>query len=156
MFAAFDAACWAANSVPLRDPRKPSDPELFHDRKLPSMSVMVTIVLLKDACTYHSPCGTCLRSFFLNVFFLLFSRGAAVPPAATGLAIISVSGVRSQVSGLRVQGGNEVPTPKTQDLTPFYVFDVAFFLVDTVPLRGPLRVRALVWVRCPRTGKLRR
>jgi len=27
----------------------PSDPELFHDRTLPFISVMVTIVLLKDA-----------------------------------------------------------------------------------------------------------
>ena len=51
MLAAFEAACCAANGVPLRDPRKPSDPELFHDRTLPFMSVMVTIVLLKEACT---------------------------------------------------------------------------------------------------------
>src|SRR5580704_4255610 len=51
MLAAFEAACCAANGVPLRDPRKPSDPELFHDRTLPFMSVMVTMVLLKDACT---------------------------------------------------------------------------------------------------------
>src|SRR5216684_6308297 len=92
MFAAFDAACWAAKGVPLRDPRKPSDPELFHDRTLPFMSEMVTIVLLKDACTYASPCGTCLRSFFLKVFFLpFFSGAAAAPPAAAGFAISSVS-----------------------------------------------------------------
>src|SRR5258707_15003362 len=37
-----------------------------------------------------------------------------------------------------------------------YVFAVAFFFCATVPLRGPLRVRALVCVRCPRTGRLRR
>src|SRR5690348_10262501 len=37
-----------------------------------------------------------------------------------------------------------------------YVFAAAFFLFATVPLRGPLRVRALVCVRCPRTGRLRR
>ena len=35
MLAAFEAACCAANGVPLRDPRKPSDPELFQDRTLP-------------------------------------------------------------------------------------------------------------------------
>src|ERR1700693_6582123 len=92
MFAAFDAACWAANALPLRDPRKPSDPELFHDRTLPVMSEIVTIVLLKHACTYASPCGTCLRSFFLKVFFLPFFSGVApVPPAAAGFAIRSVS-----------------------------------------------------------------
>ena len=77
--------------VPLRDPRNPSDPELFHDRTLPFMSVMVTIVLLKEACTCTSPCGMCLRSFFLNVFFLPFLSGAAAPlPAAAGFAIDSL------------------------------------------------------------------
>src|SRR5580698_9420711 len=56
------------------------------------MSVMVTIVLLKEACTYTSPWGTCLRSFFLKVFFLPFLSGvAAAPPAAAGFAIESVS-----------------------------------------------------------------
>src|SRR5271170_4865914 len=87
MLAAFDAACCAANGVPLRDPRKPSDPELFHDSTLPDISVIVTMVLLKEACTCTSPWGTCLRSFFLNVFFLPFFSGAAAPPAATGFAM---------------------------------------------------------------------
>src|SRR4030095_11613592 len=35
-------------------------------------------------------------------------------------------------------------------------FLVAFFLPATAPRRGPLRVRALVWVRWPRTGSPRR
>src|SRR5579864_1655282 len=97
MLAAFEAACCAAKGVPLRDPRKPSDPELFHDRTLPFMSVMVTIVLLKEACTYAKPWGTCLRSFFLNVFFLPFFSGVAgAPPAATGLAMNQFSVLSSQ------------------------------------------------------------
>src|ERR1700751_6266833 len=100
MFAAVDAACCAAKGVPLRDPRKPSDPELFHDRTLPFISEIVTIVLLKDACTYASPCGTCLRSFFLKVFFLPFLSGAAAaPPAAAGFAISKFSVLSSQLSG---------------------------------------------------------
>src|SRR5277367_1135442 len=33
---------------------------------------------------------------------------------------------------------------------------VTFFLPVIVPLRGPLRVRALVCDRCPRVGRLRR
>jgi hypothetical protein len=37
-----------------------------------------------------------------------------------------------------------------------YVLAAAFFLFATVPLRGPFLVRALVCVRCPRTGRLRR
>src|SRR5579872_48551 len=49
MLAAFEAACWAANGVPLRDPRKPSEPELFQESTLPAGSEIVTIVLLKDA-----------------------------------------------------------------------------------------------------------
>src|SRR6187200_1754572 len=35
-------------------------------------------------------------------------------------------------------------------------FFVAFFLPATAPLRGPFRVRAFVWVRCPPTGSPRR
>src|SRR5581483_10352552 len=62
----------------------------FQEITLPAMSVMVTIVLLKEACTCTSPCGTCLRSFFLKVFFLPFLSGAAAPPAAAGFAIIEI------------------------------------------------------------------
>src|SRR5947209_15699877 len=151
MLAAFMAACCAAKGVPLRDPRKPSDPELFHDKTLPFMSVMVTIVLLKDACTYASPWGTCLRSFFLKVFFLPFLSGAAAAPpaAAAGFAIKSLF-----APGYQLPAPGQRPRAKSQQLD--YVFDAAFFFCATVPLRGPLRVRALVCVRCPRTGKLRR
>src|SRR5215472_13882789 len=103
MLAAFEAACCAANGVPLRDPRKPSEPELFHEITFPAISVIVTIVLLKDACTCTSQCGMCLRSFFLNVFFLPFLSGAAAPPAAAGFAIKpQVPDVRSQVSARSV------------------------------------------------------
>src|SRR6266404_4608102 len=38
-------------------------------------------------CT--TPKETCLRSFFLKVFFLPFFSGAAAPPAAAGFAIKS-------------------------------------------------------------------
>src|SRR6476646_11336916 len=89
MLAAFIAACWAANGVPLRDPRKPSEPELFQESTLPAWSEMVTMVLLKDAWMCTTPNETCLRSFFLNVFFLPFFSGAAAPAAAAGFAIFS-------------------------------------------------------------------
>src|SRR6476620_2232732 len=115
MLAAFIAACCAANGVPLRDPRKPSEPELFHEITLPAMSVMVTIVLLKDACTCTSPCGTCLRSFFLNVFFLPFFSGAAAPPAAAGFAMSEFSVLGSQFSmhPVRVSAANWEPRTKS-------------------------------------------
>src|SRR5438477_6312145 len=111
MLAAFDAACCAANGVPLRDPRKPSEPELFHEITLPAISVMVTIVLLKEACTCTSPCGMCLRSFFLNVFFLPFFSGAAAPPAAAGFAMSEFSVLSSQFARfafLRRTGNREL------------------------------------------------
>src|SRR5580704_18943404 len=131
MLAAFIAACWAANGVPLRDPRKPSEPELFQESTLPAMSVMVTMVLLKDACTCTSSCGTCLRSFFLNVFFLPLFSGAAAPPAAAGFAILNVSLFRavgpmfqsfkvSKVQRFKVQG-SPIETLKPSHLETWFL-----------------------------------
>src|SRR5580698_5789318 len=67
LFAAVSEACCAANGVPLRDPRKPSDPELDHDSTFPMGSVIVMMVLLKEACTCTNPVGTLRFSFFLKV-----------------------------------------------------------------------------------------
>src|SRR5437764_14632874 len=103
-------------------------------------------------CT--TPNETCLRSFFLKVFFLPFFSGAAAPlAAAAGLAIEPQF---QRFQGFEFQGNNRnLETSET--LKPaLYVFAAAFFLLATVPLRGPLRLRALVCVRCPRTGRLRR
>src|SRR5215470_15307554 len=102
MLAAFAAACCAANGVPLRDPRKPSEPELFHESTFPAWSLIVTIVLLKDAWMCTTPNETCLRSFFLNVFFLPFFSGAAAPPAAAGLAMNKPSLVVGPLSSVRI------------------------------------------------------
>src|SRR5580704_18277574 len=110
MLAALDAACCAANGVPLREPRKPSEPELFQDSVLPVWSVMVTIVLLKLAWMNTRPNGTFFRSRFLNFLFL-----PALPAPAALFCVFAM------------------------------IYFVAFFLPATVPLRGPLRVRALVW-----------
>src|SRR3954447_19780373 len=43
------AATCAANGVDLRDPLKPAPPDVAHDNALPCRSVMVMIVLLKEA-----------------------------------------------------------------------------------------------------------
>src|ERR1700733_7222569 len=87
MLAAFDAACCAANGVPLRDPRNPSEPELFQLSVLPIWSVIVTMVLLNEAWMCATPNGTFLRSRFLNFLLLL----PALPVAAfcSGFAIRS-------------------------------------------------------------------
>src|SRR5688572_21805077 len=45
------AATCAANGVLLREPRNPQPPEVAHESVLPWRSVIVTIVLLNDACT---------------------------------------------------------------------------------------------------------
>src|SRR5262245_27519546 len=65
---AFSAATWAANGVDLREPRKPQPPAVAHDSVLPWRSVIVMIVLLKEACTCATASATC---------FFTFLRGAA-------------------------------------------------------------------------------
>ena len=57
------AATCAANGVDLREPRKPQPPEVAQDSVLPCRSVIVMIVLLKDACTCAIASSTFLRTF---------------------------------------------------------------------------------------------
>src|SRR5258705_5676752 len=78
LLAAVSEACCAAKGVPLRDPRNPSEPELDQERTFPTRSVMVMMVLLKEACTWTTPTGTDFFSFFLNDFFLPALAGALV------------------------------------------------------------------------------
>src|SRR4051812_42669324 len=70
---AFSAATCAANGVLLREPRKPQPPEVAHESVLPWRSVIVTIVLLNDACTCAIASVTC---------FLTFLRADLAPPPA--------------------------------------------------------------------------
>src|SRR5476649_1480612 len=65
---AASAATCAANGVDLREPLKPAPPEVAHDRALPWRSVIVMMVLLKEACTWAMPSAT---------FFLTFLRTRA-------------------------------------------------------------------------------
>src|SRR5712672_4605481 len=58
------AATCAANGVDLREPRKPQPPEVAQDSVLPCRSVIVMMVLLKDACTCAIASSTFLRAFF--------------------------------------------------------------------------------------------
>src|SRR3979490_1539929 len=57
LLAASYAACWAANGVPLREPRKPRAPEDDCAIKLPSRSVIEIIGLLNDAAIQAIPTG---------------------------------------------------------------------------------------------------
>src|SRR5665213_1730300 len=61
---AFSAATWAANGVLFLEPRKPQPPEVAQESVLPCRSVIVMIVLLKEACTCAIASSTFLRAFF--------------------------------------------------------------------------------------------
>src|SRR5580704_15133843 len=75
---AFSAATWAANGVDLREPRKPQPPEVAQESVFPWRSVIVMIVLLKEACTCAIASSTFLRAFlgFLALAALLFAAAA--------------------------------------------------------------------------------
>src|ERR1700730_3810248 len=135
--AAVMEACWAAYGVPLREPLKPIEPAEDQQTARPSGAVMVTIVLLKVAWIQARPCGTTRRSrFFLNSFL----RRAAFPAAAVAAPSCCCASL-----------ANACPLSRLG-----YLRAMTFFLAATAPLRGPFRVRALVCVRWPRTGRLRR
>src|SRR4030095_11723230 len=68
--AAVRAACCAANGVPFREPLKPREPALDQHTTLPSISAIVTVVLLNDAWICATPLGTSFFSFFFAPFFL--------------------------------------------------------------------------------------
>jgi len=61
---AFSAATCAANGVLFLEPRKPQPPAVAQESVLPWRSVMVMIVLLKEACTCAIASSTFLRAFF--------------------------------------------------------------------------------------------
>src|SRR4051812_19821004 len=95
---ALSAACVAANGVPLRDPLKPMPPALDQATTLPSVSVMVTTVLLKEAWMCASPwCTIRFSPRFLNVFLgrpalPSFFSGVAPSGAAASLFAMIPSG----------------------------------------------------------------
>src|SRR6187399_1017827 len=77
---ACSAATWAANGVDLREPLKPLLPHVAHESALPCRSVIVMIVLLKDAWMCAIPSDT---------FFLTFLRVRAVAPFCDGCCAIN-------------------------------------------------------------------
>src|SRR5205085_5737704 len=135
-WAAFCAATCAANGVPLREPLKPMRPALDQERTLPIGSVMDTMVLLNVAAIEATPCGT----FFFSFFFVPARRapafGARAVAMFSSLAVdrwlLAVETAASSANGQRPSAN---------------YFFVAFFFPAIAPLRGPLRVRALVCVR---------
>src|SRR6202045_3017879 len=76
---AFSAATCAANGVLLREPRKPQPPAVAHESVLPWRSVMVMIVLLKDACTCAIASSTLSRPFLGSSGAAGTAEGAPAP-----------------------------------------------------------------------------
>src|SRR5581483_10646749 len=78
------AATCAANGVDLREPLKPAPPDVAHDSALPWRSVIVMMVLLKDAWMCAMPSAT---------FFLTFLRTRAPCAGFCCVAIVVPSPV---------------------------------------------------------------
>ena len=120
---AASAATCAANGVDLREPLKPAPPDVAHDSALPCRSVIVMIVLLKEAWMCAMPSVT---------FFLTFLRARAALAFCEGCCAI-------------------VDVPCLSSARRYFVAPLESATVR--PFFGPLRVRALVRVRWPRTGR---
>src|ERR1700761_8637110 len=118
---ASSAASCAANGVDLREPLKPREPAEDHATVLPFTSVMVTTVLLNVLWMQAMPVEMFFLTFFLTCLPLP-AAPAAAPPAAAFFALAMIYVLLKSHAGLR-------GPPR-----------------ERMPLRGPLRVRALVWV----------
>lgn len=77
-----EAACWAANGVPFREPRKPRAPDEDWPTRFPCVSVIEISVLLNDAEICTIPTGIFFFSFFLKVFF--FAAAFAIKLVISG------------------------------------------------------------------------
>src|SRR6202011_3197227 len=116
----------AAYGVDLREPLKPMVPDDDQAMVLPCTSVMVIIVLLNEALTCATPEAMFLRS-------RRRTRVASLPIHDPFAVVPGMSGAVGQLLRL--------------------AYDL---FLPAIALAGPLRVRALVWVRWPRTGSPRR
>src|SRR5438876_11529427 len=83
---AASAATCAAKGVDLREPLKPAAPEVAHESALPWRSVIVMIVLLKEACTCAIPSET--------TFFAFLRTRAAAGALAMNLPSVRLFGGR--------------------------------------------------------------
>ena len=105
------------------------------------------IVLLNVAWMCATPCGTMRFSrFFLNSFL----RFDVFAGCLSGAALLSAVLLPSQYPRFNLDDSCDYVSADR------YLRAAIFFFAATAPLRGPLRVRALVCVRWPRTGRLRR
>ncbi len=153
--AAFSAACCAAScpayGVLFREPLKPLVPALAQQSVSPLVSVIVTVVLLNVALMYAIAEVTLRRTL---------RRLLADEPESFD-CVLATAGpfLRGKNVGLdyKTEGLHRLQSLQNQDTkfgecTKDYRKSLTPFLPATV-FRGPFRVRALVRVRWPRTGK---
>src|SRR5215216_6523071 len=105
---------------------------------LPCASVMVMVVLLNDELTCAMPEAMFLRS-----------------RRRTRVASLPIPKPSCDLKRRRIASGYTQATSGVYGRRPRLRFENYFFL-PAIDLAGPLRVRALVWVRWPRTGRPRR
>src|SRR3954462_11336192 len=139
--AASPAATCAAKGVDLRDPLNPRAPADDQESTFPLTSVIVMMVLLNVLWMKTIPVWMFFLLFFLP-FLPLVSVGAAVAPPVAGEGGAGVwGGFCSSAIWCRPRGRGQV------------LAGAAAGRARTMPRFGPLRVRALVCVRWPRTGR---
>src|SRR3974377_2355834 len=103
----------------------------------PCASVIVIIVLLKVAFTCATP-----EAMFLRSRRRTRAGSFPIPYPLEGAAPLPHVKHQSYCDAAKVRGGIRHSLPAS-----------AYFFLPAIGLAGPLRVRALVWVRCPRTRK---
>ena len=122
----------------------------------PVGSVMVIMVLLNDAAMWTTP----LAMFFLTRFFPFFGvTGEAVmgsiPPrfGTEGALLSSTLGAASGfLAGFYVVCFSSATRNSPVEVLDYFGEGADVGALRTSPFFGPLRVRALVCVRWPRTG----
>src|SRR3990172_1025916 len=104
---------------------------------LPCASVMVIMVLLNVALTWATP----------ELMFLRSRRRGLARPACCCCSLAIQWNSRRDV---------QMGTAPVDSRRPRCTGDHVTFFLPAIGRAGPLRVRALVWVRCPLTGRPRR
>src|SRR5437899_5232379 len=145
-FAADSAEICAAKGVLLRDPLNPTLPALAQATVWPSMSVIVTMVLLNVDWTWAIPLMPTFRSRFFFGFGVAAGVGVAAASATQFSSRFSIA--RAVLTG---PSGDLAYAPGAFTGARFGA--VAIFLIAPAVFLGPFRVLALVRVRCPRTGR---
>ena len=135
-FAADSAEICAAKGVLLRDPLNPTLPALAQATVCPSMSVIVTMVLLNVDWTWAIP----LMPTFRSRFFLGFG-------AAAGVAGVSATQLSSPSIPPPPPGAGRFAYAPGAFTGPGRFGAVAIFLLAPAVFFGPFRVRAFVRVR---------